>query len=270
MQVGEHDLGRGDEVEPLGRLEEVFLELGQLARAGEGLLVRECGNPPLGGAPLDVFVEHEVDERALEAGTGTMQCVEARVGEFHATLEVDDAELRAEVPMRLGLEVELARRAPAAYLGIIVLVIADGRVGAGNVGNGIGEAVELFLDSHEGAIKIVDLVTDVAHANLGVFGLFGVALLEHGANLFGDGVALGFERLDFLDDFAAFFIEATELVVIPFCMAVLQSLFDGVGVLANEANVEHCSSCACARCAVRNVLRASIPLTARFAVPCDP
>ena len=172
--------------------------------------------------------------------------------------------------MRLGLEVELARRAPAAYLGIIVLVIADGRVGAGNVGNGIGEAVELFLDSHEGAIEVVYLVTDVAHANLGVLRLLGVALLEHGANLLGDGVALGLEGLDLLDDFAALFIEATELVVIPFCMAVLQSFLDGFGVLANEANVEHCSSCACARCAVRNVLRASIPLTARFAVPCDP
>ena len=57
VQVGEHDLGRGNEVEPLGGLEEVLLELGQLTGAGEGLLVGERGNPPLGRAPFDVLVE---------------------------------------------------------------------------------------------------------------------------------------------------------------------------------------------------------------------
>ena len=173
-----------------------------------------------------------------------MQGVEARVGELHATLEVDDAKLGAQVPMRLGLEIELARGAPAAHLGVVVLVITDRRVGAGDVGNGIGEAVELFLDGHEGAIEIVDLVAHIAHADLGVFGLLGIAFLEHGADLLGDGIALGLEGFDLLDNLAALRVQPAKLIVIPFRVAVFQRLLDDFGVLANEANVEHCSSCA--------------------------
>ena len=244
VQVGEHDLGRGNEVEPLGGLEQVVLELGQLTRAGERVLVGKGGKPPLDRPPLDVGVEHEVDERALQAGAGAMQCVEACMRELHAAFEVYDAQLGPEVPVRLCLKVELARRTPASDLGIVVLVIAHGGVGTGDVGDGVGEGLELLLDLGKLGIELLDFVANGTHAHLGILGLARIALLHHLPDLLGHGVALGFEGLDLLDDFAAFFIEATKFVVIPLCVAVFQSLLDGFGVFANKANVEHCSSCA--------------------------
>ena len=54
-----------------------------------------------------VQVEHEADERPLERGAGAEESGEARPGELRAALEVEDAELGAQVPVRLGLEVEV-------------------------------------------------------------------------------------------------------------------------------------------------------------------
>src|SRR4029450_7188877 len=75
MEVGERDLGGGDQEEVAlaeAGLEEVALELRELSRAEEGLAAHEVRRPDLGVAPLlRVQVEHEGHERPLQAGQGT-------------------------------------------------------------------------------------------------------------------------------------------------------------------------------------------------------
>ena len=56
-------------------------------------------------------VQHEVDQRPLQHGARAPQHVEARARESRARLEIQDAELLGQVPVRQRLEVE-ARGSP--------------------------------------------------------------------------------------------------------------------------------------------------------------
>ncbi len=47
-------------------------------------------------------LEHEGDERALEAGAGALEHVEAAARQLDAALEVDDAERLAQLPVWLA------------------------------------------------------------------------------------------------------------------------------------------------------------------------
>ena len=144
--------------------------------------------------------------------------------------------------MGLHLEVELARGAPAAHLGVVVLVVADRAVLARDVGDGVGERLELLLNVLELGVEALDFVADLAHAGLGGFRLVLLALLHHGADLLGRRVALRLEGFGLLDQVAPEGVEFFESVVVPLCVAVCESGLDDIGVLADKANVEHLSS----------------------------
>ena len=84
--------------------------------------VHHEGRQHLGVAVLaGVHVEHEIDERALELGAHVPVEGEARAGDLGGALEIENAELRAQVPVRLGLEIELRRLAAAADLDVVGL-----------------------------------------------------------------------------------------------------------------------------------------------------
>lgn len=62
VQVGEHDLGGGDQEAVARDVIGVVLELGQLARAEHGLTLDDDGRPPLLKTTAGVRIEEEVDE----------------------------------------------------------------------------------------------------------------------------------------------------------------------------------------------------------------
>ena len=125
MQVRDRDLGGRDQVVARGRLEEVGLELRQLAGAEERVGVDEERRQDFGVALLlDVDVEDELDEGARQPRGGSAQHREPRAGDLRAALEVEDSEGRPEVPVRLRREVELPRRSPGALDAIRRLVAA--------------------------------------------------------------------------------------------------------------------------------------------------
>ncbi len=123
MQVGQRHFGGGHQIEiPLPcNLEQILLELGQLAGAGQRRRVRHERR-----LDLDVLVfarvkvEHEVDERAREARAGAAEHGESRAGNARGALEIQNAERRAQVPVRQRREIECARLAMAADFGIVV------------------------------------------------------------------------------------------------------------------------------------------------------
>ena len=151
------------------------------------------GSVFLGVALADVQVEHPGDQRALQARAGAAEHVEARAGHLDAALEVDDAQRRAQVPVRFGLEVELRDLADRAQDDILVLVLADracaGRGVLGMVAS--DRRSSLVVDLAQLARPGGDAVADQAHGvDLGL-ALGGVL---HLPDLLRDGVALGFER----------------------------------------------------------------------------
>ena len=107
--------------------EQILRELRELAGAVHGFGVDDVGRKDFGVAVLaGVEVEHEVGESAFETRAQRPVDGEARAGEFGGAFEVEDAELLAEFPVRLGREIELGRSAPAAGFDVVGLTLADG------------------------------------------------------------------------------------------------------------------------------------------------
>ena len=108
--VRQRDLGRRDEVEPLGRgrivrvdaallhREHVGFEFRQLRRADQRLGVDDVGRVALGVAVLArLRVEHELRERAVQPREPAAQEREARAGELGRRGEVEQPEAFADV-----------------------------------------------------------------------------------------------------------------------------------------------------------------------------
>ena len=171
-----------------------------------------------------------------------MSAREAAAGELVATLEVEDVEVGAQVPVGLELEalgLEVTRGAPAAALDVLGLVNAHGRGLARDVGQVGHEVIEVGLELAAALGKAVDLLVDLADGLLGSLGLVLLALLHEGANLLGLGVARGLELLDLADDGTALVVELEELLAVPARLAVGHGLVDGVRVFADKLHVEH-------------------------------
>ena len=217
----------------------VVLELGQLTRAKHGLTLDDDGRPPLLKATAGVRVKEEVDEGALKTGAGATENGKAATGELVAALEIEDVEVGAQVPVRLKVEVELARGAPTTALDVLVLVLAVRRGLARDVGKVSHKVVLLLLESGAALGQTVNLLVDGAHGLLGGLGLVLLALLHQGADLLGLGITRGLELLDLGDDGTALVVELEELLSIPRRLAVGHGGIDGIGVLANKLDIKH-------------------------------
>ena len=141
--------------------------------------------------------------------------------------------------MRLKVEVELARGAPAATLDVLVLVLTVRGGLARNVGQVSHEVVLLLLESGAALGQTVNLLVDGAHGLLGGLGLVLLALLHQGADLLGLGITRSLELLDLGDDGTALVVELKELLAIPRRLAVSHGDIDGIGVLANKLDIKH-------------------------------
>ena len=161
VDVGERHLGRRDEEEiPVaGDLEQVLLELGQVAGAGErGAIDQERRLDFRVPVLARVQVEHEADERAGQACAGAQQQGEPGAGHPHRPLEVDDAERRSEVPMRLRFEVELAGRSPASDLDVVVGALAHRDALVRRVGQREQQRRTFLFERRELRVERLDLV----------------------------------------------------------------------------------------------------------------
>ena len=148
IQVGDGNFGGGDQPEVMFlTLEEVVGEFGQLAGAEQAGGVDHERRQNLGVAVLArVDVEHEVDEGALEARADAPVDGEAGAGDFGGTLEIQDAEFGAKIPVGFGLEIELARLAAAADLHVVIGTAADGHGFMRQVRDAGEEIAELIVE----------------------------------------------------------------------------------------------------------------------------
>ena len=211
MQVRERDLGGRDEEHVARHVVGVVFELGQLTGAHHGLALHDHRRPPFFEAAGSVRVEEVVDERALEACTCATEHGEAAAGNLVAALEIENVEVGAKIPVGLGLEAlgrEVARGAPATALGVLGLVLADGRRGAGDVGHMQHEVMQLGIDGLALRRDLVELLIDGTDALLGCLGLVLLALAHHLADGLRRSVALLLQRLFLHDGGAAVLVEA--------------------------------------------------------------
>ena len=245
MQVGEGDLGGGDQELVLAGVVRVILELGQLARAVHDLAVHDHRRDELLEAAGDVRVEEEVLQGAVERGAGAREHGEAGAGELGAAVEVQDASLGTQVPVGLGLKAlggKVAGLAHATAFRVLVLVLTHRRGLAGDVGDARHEVGDLGVELGAALGQPLDLLVHLAHGLLGSLGLLALALLHEGADLLGLGVTRGLELLDLRDDGATLLVERKEALTIPAALAVGHGGVERLGILANKFDIEHDAS----------------------------
>ncbi len=77
-------------------------------------LTMNGGSTSLYPCSLRMHVQHEVDQRALQLRSQAPIHREARAGDLRRALEIQNPQLRSQIPMRLRLEIELAAACPSA------------------------------------------------------------------------------------------------------------------------------------------------------------
>ena len=81
-----------------------------------------------------VHVEHEVGQRPLQPGAHAQVHGEPRARDLGGALEIQNAQRRAQIPVRLGFEIELARLAPAADFQVVGGAAPTGTLSCGTLG----------------------------------------------------------------------------------------------------------------------------------------
>ena len=196
IEVCDGDLGGGDEPVVavfefaagdgfgvgVGAAEEIVGEFGKLARAEERLAVHHEGWKDFSVAVIrGVEVEHEADERTFEPSTRAHVDGEARTGELRGSLEIEDAESLADLPVRLGGEVPCAVRSfgqMGLHDDVVFFGFAGGDFVAGEVGDaGEGEA-KLVVEAGSSLVEFFEIFFKLASFFLEGGGLFLVAGLH--------------------------------------------------------------------------------------------
>ena len=85
-----------------------------------------------------------------------------RARDLGAPLEIDDAERRAEVPVRLHVEGERSRRAMAAHFHVVGAALPDGHTLVRQVGNRQQAAIAPLLNHVELDAELLDLLRSLA------------------------------------------------------------------------------------------------------------
>ncbi len=164
---------------------------------------------------------------------------EPRAGDLRAALEVEDAQLGPEVPVRLRLEVERGWIADAPHFAVVVGAPADRHARMRDVGNEQQQVPALVLERLERGVLLLDLLAAGAvgvHQRGDVFA--GLLPFRH---FRGRRVLIALEVLHLDDEGAAPFVERAERVEqrVGVHAAVDERRADKVVVVSDERGIEH-------------------------------
>jgi hypothetical protein len=219
-------------------LEAVLAKLLEVGDAVDAVVVHHVRHVGLGVAVVArLYVEHELRDGAMQPCHAALQHREARPRKFHRGLEVEPQRL-AHVHMVLHREVELARRAPAAHLDVVVARLAFGHLGARDVRDAAQELVQPVLQGRERRLVRLQLVADAAHFREHGRGVLTLAL-EH-AHLLRERIALALQLLGARLELLALVLERAEPRLVEVEAAAFQAR-DGRGkFFSQELDIEHC------------------------------
>ena len=156
-----------------------------------------------------VEIEEVVDERAFEPSPLSFIDDEAAAGNFGRGVQIEQTEFLAEFPMGLRLKCEFRRFADDALDAVVLRRSADGNgivIDVGDAQEGVGQ---FGIDLGESLIELSDLVSDSFHLGRGFGGV--TSLGFDGTDFLAGAIAFAFQRFDFLDVFAALFVQIQNL-----------------------------------------------------------
>ena len=118
-----------------------------------------------------VQIEHEIDQRALELRALAEVDGKACAGDFGGAFKVEDAEIRADVPMGLGVEVEPAGLTPFLDFDVRGLILASRDALVREVGNRGEVLAELVFEQIGLLAEGGDAIADGADLRLQLLGI---------------------------------------------------------------------------------------------------
>ena len=184
-------------------------------------------------------VEHELRERAVEAGHRALQHDEAGAGELACRLEVEAGAGRGDVVVLEGSVGEVARAAPAADLDVGGLVGAVRDVVHRQVGNALEQILEGCVGHRGVGLELADLGLPLGDEGAQPIELGLVAAGPGGADGLARVVPLGQRGLGGGDAGAAGAVEGQDLVGERREAAAGQRGVEGLRRLADQADVVH-------------------------------
>ena len=221
--------------------EHVLGELRQLSRADHARLVRDVGREHFRVAVLRrVQIHHEVDAGAFEPRTESLVEGEACARDLRRTLGVEDVEISAEIPVRLRLEGELSRFAPAAHFRVLRVVLADGHVVLRHVRDVQEDGVQLVFHLARPSVEIGDLPADLAHFGGDRRDVLALLLLR--ADLLRHAVAPRLEFFRLLQERAALLLKLLEAAQFQRVTALFEHRLHLVDMIPDKFDVQHVES----------------------------
>ncbi len=208
MEVGYGDFGRGHEIERRLFFHAVHVlgKFRQLPGAGHAFAADEKGGRNFGVAMFaGVEVEEVIDERAFQPCAESLEEDEAAARNFGRRFEINQAELRADFPVRFRLEIEGRRFANDSFDAVLLRAVADRHRVVVDVGNAEQEVGQFGLASSNLLINLGDLFSHRLHLR-GNFGDVAALGLDR-ADFLAGAVALALERFAFLQMLAALFVQ---------------------------------------------------------------
>ena len=206
---------------------------------------------------LRVQVEHEIGQRPLQFRAQSEVHRKACAGDLRGALEIENAELRTEVPMGLRSEVELRRRAPLRHFEIVVRRCADGDRGVGQIRDAGEHQFELVVDALNLFIQKGNPLTHGAHFGLQSGGVRAGLFLHSDGLRF--GVAAALQLLDFRERGAAAGVGGAKSIQVERETAIGETRRGGLQVGSELIQVMHrsafLSSCSTATGAGRETPR---------------
>ncbi len=166
--VGHRHFRGGNQVEPAAvgtrHAEQVFLELGQLAGTEHAVRIDQVRHIDFGVAMLGgMGIQHELRQRAVQPGDAAFHERKAAAGDPYGGLEIEPAELFAELDVVLDRKVEAPRRAPAQNFDIARFITAHRHALVRQVGDHRDEGVVALLERRQGILVRLQLVADAGH-----------------------------------------------------------------------------------------------------------
>ncbi len=185
-----------------------------------------------------LHVEHELPERAVQAGQVATQEGEARARQPRARVEIH-AQRRGDVGMFARGEGEGARGAPARYFDIVRLVRAVGDVGRGQVGDDLQRGLHRGGEARLLGLQRAHAAFQRRHFGLQRVGAGHVLLRHRRANILGRGVAAGLRLLQFGLHAAQIAVDGQQALGHWRQAAARQCGVKGGGFVPDQANVMH-------------------------------
>jgi hypothetical protein len=216
----------------------VRFQLGQLPGAVQRGAPDDVRRRHLGVAVVaHVEVEHERDQRPLQPRAHAGEQQEARARDLRRPLEVQQAERRGQVPVRLRGEVELADRAPGADDLVLRRVRSRRHRRVRQVGDPRGDVRGLLLELAQLVVQLLHAVAQFAHGRNRASGVL-AGFLEL-RDVLARGIALGLELFGLVQQRQSAFLDLVETRQVQRGALERDAGFDLVAVLAKELEIVH-------------------------------